>query len=200
MPVTPILVASSRMASTCWRYCLAPIARRAASGSSPAWRAISRRSCPSSRFFPSRQWACMAASRNASSFPCSRAYSAIARARRVLGIWSGSFKFSTPNDAANSRRLRFSCGSRSRGTRSAMGLPPGGVSGCSSKPRQSISITNSFCSLTRLLCSAMKQYGHTKSEYSRATSGPGSPVSLVFIAMGTPFRIEESWYKPMALV
>jgi hypothetical protein len=42
--------------------------------------------------------------------------------------------------------------------------PPGGVSGCSSKPRQSRTTSWVACSLTRLLASAMKQKGQTKSE------------------------------------
>jgi hypothetical protein len=47
---------------------------------------------------------------------------------------------------------------------SASGRPPGGVSGWSSKPRQSSSTSYSFSSLTRLLVSATKQNGQTKSE------------------------------------
>jgi uncharacterized protein DUF6496 len=47
-------------------------------------------------------------------------------------------------------------------------MPPGGVSGCNSKPRQSRSKSNSSSSLTRLLRSAIKQNGHTKSEYRRS--------------------------------
>jgi hypothetical protein len=53
---------------------------------------------------------------------------------------------------------------RSSPNRSASDSPPSGVSGCSSKPRQSISTSYSSCSLTRLLASATKQKGQTKSE------------------------------------
>jgi hypothetical protein len=47
---------------------------------------------------------------------------------------------------------------------SASRRPPRGVSGCSSKPRQSSVTSYSSCSLTRLLASATKQKGQTKSE------------------------------------
>jgi hypothetical protein len=50
------------------------------------------------------------------------------------------------------------------GTNAEIGIPPGGVSGCSSNPRQSTVTSNSSCSLTRLLRSATKQNGQTKSE------------------------------------
>jgi methylglyoxal synthase len=50
---------------------------------------------------------------------------------------------------------------------SSSGMPPTGMSGCSSKPRQSRTTSNSSCSLTRLPCSATKQKGQTKSDQIR---------------------------------
>jgi len=55
-------------------------------------------------------------------------------------------------------------GTRAAPNLSTSGCPPRGVSGCSSNPRQSISTSYSSCSLTRLLRSATKQNGQTKSE------------------------------------
>jgi hypothetical protein len=56
---------------------------------------------------------------------------------------------------------------------SASFRPPGGVSGCSSNPRQSRSMSYSVCSLTRLLVSATKQKGQTKSDQRVTVMGMG---------------------------
>jgi hypothetical protein len=53
---------------------------------------------------------------------------------------------------------------RSAPNLSASARPPMGVSGWSSKPRQSRVTSYSRCSLTRLLASATKQNGQTKSD------------------------------------
>jgi len=60
---------------------------------------------------------------------------------------------------------------RAAPNRSASSRPPGGVSGWSSKPRQSSSISWVRCSLTRLLASATKQKGQTKSDQSVTRRG-----------------------------
>ncbi len=102
-----------------------------------------------------------ALARQASSRPIAPAWRATAWARRVEASRPGAAMSSIPNPAANARTR--ACMRSASGRTSERGTPPGGVSGCSSYPNQSTCTSSSRCSLTRLLRSATKQKGQTKS-------------------------------------
>ena len=81
-----------------------------------------------------------------------------------------------PNPAA--KLFTYACIPSASRKRSATATPPGGVSGWSSYPTQISSTSCSLCSLTRLLRSATKQKGQTKSVKSRMRAGiAGEPIT-----------------------
>ncbi len=69
--------------------------------------------------------------------------------------------------ALKPRRVRRGQGG---GSVEVSGSPPLGVLGCSGKPRQSTTSSNSSRKRGTVLCSATKQNGHTKSEYRRSVT------------------------------